>query len=66
MFSGSIVLMPGLLYPVWRLVIIASGLVVAVLLYVLVNRTRVGMLIRAGATNARMVSALGVDIRRCS
>jgi branched-chain amino acid transport system permease protein len=64
MFSGSVVLMPGLLYPVWRLVIIASGLAVAVLLYVLVSRTRVGMLVRAGATNARMVSALGVDIRR--
>ena len=63
-FTGSIVLMPGLLYPVWRLVIIASGLAVGVLLNVLVSRTRVGMLVRAGATNARIVSALGVDIRR--
>ena len=62
--TGSVVLPPGLLYPVWRLVIIASGLIVAVLLYVLVNRTRVGMLVRAGAANAPMVSALGVDIRR--
>jgi branched-chain amino acid transport system permease protein len=63
-FSGSIVLMPGLLYPVWRLVIIASGFIVALLLYVLVGWTRVGMLVRAGATNAAMVSALGVNIRR--
>lgn len=63
-FSGTIVLMPGLLYPVWRLVIIGSGLAVGLLLYLLVNRTRVGMLVRAGATNARIVSALGVDIRR--
>ncbi|MGA7390585.1 MAG: branched-chain amino acid ABC transporter permease [Pseudolabrys sp.] len=63
-FSGTIVLMPGLLYPVWRLVIIASGLAVGLLLYLLVSRTRVGMLVRAGATNARIVSALGVDIRR--
>ena len=63
-FSGSVVLMPGLLYPVWRLVIIAVGLLAAALLYVLVNWTRVGMLVRAGASNARMVSALGVDIRR--
>jgi len=62
--SGSVVLMPGLLYPVWRIVVIASGLVVAAGLYVLVNRTRVGMLVRAGAANAAMVSALGVDIRR--
>ncbi|HVG50590.1 MAG TPA: branched-chain amino acid ABC transporter permease [Xanthobacteraceae bacterium] len=63
-FSGAVVLMPGLLYPVWRLVIIGSGLAVAVLLYVLVTYTRVGMLVRAGATNAPMVSALGVNIRR--
>jgi branched-chain amino acid transport system permease protein len=63
-FSGSVVLMPGLLYPEWRLVIIASGFATAVLLYVLIRFTRVGMLVRAGATNAAMVSALGVDIRR--
>jgi branched-chain amino acid transport system permease protein len=63
-FSGSVVLMPGLLYPVWRLVIIASGLATAVLLYGLIRFTRVGMLVRAGASDAAMVSALGVDIRR--
>lgn len=63
-FSGAVVLMPGLLYPVWRLLIIASGLGMAIVLYLLVNRTRVGMLVRAGASNAAMVSALGVDIRR--
>jgi branched-chain amino acid transport system permease protein len=62
--SGSVSIMPGLIYPVWRLVIIASGLVVAALLYGLVNYSRVGMLVRAGATNAPMVSALGIDIRR--
>ena len=55
-FTGSIVLMPGLLYPVWRLVIIASGLAVGLLLYVLVSHTRVGMLVRAGATNARIMA----------
>jgi branched-chain amino acid transport system permease protein len=60
--SGSIRLM-GLGYPVWRLAIIASGIAVALALYLLVTRTRIGMLVRAGATNARMVSALGVDIR---
>jgi branched-chain amino acid transport system permease protein len=63
-FSGSVVLMPGLLYPVWRLVIIGSGLAIALLLGVLVTKTRIGMLVRAGATNAPMVSALGVDIGR--
>jgi branched-chain amino acid transport system permease protein len=63
-FTGTVVLMDGQLYPVWRLVIIASGLVVAAGLYGLVSFTRIGMLVRAGATNARMVSALGVNIER--
>jgi branched-chain amino acid transport system permease protein len=62
--SSSVVLMPGLRYPVWRLVIIASGLGAALLLYGLVNHTRAGMLVRAGASNAAMVSALGINIRR--
>jgi branched-chain amino acid transport system permease protein len=63
-FAGSVVLMPGLLYPVWRIVVIVAGLAIAALLYALVNWTRAGMLVRAGASNARMVSALGIDIRR--
>jgi branched-chain amino acid transport system permease protein len=62
--SGSVRLMDGLLYPVYRFAIIGAGLAVAALLYVVVNHTRLGMLIRAGASNAPMVSALGVDIRR--
>jgi branched-chain amino acid transport system permease protein len=64
LLSGSIELMDGLLYPVYRLAIILAGLAVGALLYVLVHHTRVGMLVRAGASNAAMVSALGVDIRR--
>ncbi|KMK67929.1 branched-chain amino acid ABC transporter permease [Puniceibacterium sp. IMCC21224] len=60
--SGSIPLIGPLQYPVYRLAIIASGLAVAAGLYVVVNHTRVGMLLRAGATNREMVSALGVDI----
>jgi branched-chain amino acid transport system permease protein len=63
-FSGGIVLMPGLLYPTWRIAIIAAGLGVALLLWWLTERTRAGMLVRAGATNAAMVAALGVDIRK--
>jgi branched-chain amino acid transport system permease protein len=62
--SGSIRLMDGLLYPVYRLALIGVGLAFAVILYVLINRTRVGMLVRAGASNSAMVSALGVDIGR--
>lgn len=62
--SGSVQLMEGIRYPVYRLVLIAVGLATAGLLYVLVSRTRVGMLVRAGASNAPMVSVLGVDIER--
>lgn len=62
--SGSIPLVGGLLYPVYRLAIIAAGLAVAALLWFIVTRTRLGMLVRAGASNPDMVSALGVDIRR--
>src|SRR6267154_1611045 len=51
-FTGNVVLAPGMLYPVWRIVIITTGLIVAAGLYALVNHTRVGMLVRAGASNA--------------
>lgn len=64
LLSGSIVLMPGLLFPVYRLALIGVGLATALALYLVINHTRVGMLVRAGSTNAQMVSALGVDIRR--
>jgi branched-chain amino acid transport system permease protein len=59
---GQIEILPNVIFPAYRLVIIATGLAVAGLLYWLVNHTRLGMLIRAGASNRTMVSALGVDI----
>jgi branched-chain amino acid transport system permease protein len=62
--SGSIPLMEGLRYPVYRFAIMAAGLAVAAGLYLAISSTRAGMLVRAGATNAPMVSALGVDIKR--
>ncbi len=64
LLSGSVALMDGLLYPVYRLALLAAGLAVALLLYVIVRYTRFGMLIRAGASNAPMVSALGVNVNR--
>ena len=64
LLQGSIEIFEGFFYPVYRLAIIGAGLGVAALLYFLVSYTRAGMLVRAGATNARMVSALGIDIRR--
>ena len=62
--KGSVNLLPGLDYPVMRLSFIAAGLMVALLLWVLINRTRLGMLVRAGADDPEMVDALGVDTRR--
>jgi branched-chain amino acid transport system permease protein len=58
----AVQVLPGVYYPVYRLVIILATLAVALLLYILVMRTRIGMLIRAGATNREMVGALGVNI----
>lgn len=63
LLDGSVGLLPGLAYPVYRLAIIAVGLAVGVGLWLLIGHTRVGMLVRAGATNRDMVRALGVDVR---
>ena len=52
----------GVGYPVYRLLIVATGLLAAAGLYLLIHRTRFGMLIRAGASDRQMVSGLGVDI----
>jgi len=64
LLQGTIPMMEGFGYPIYRVAMIVAGLATAVLLWAIVTRTRVGMLVRAGATNPRMVSALGVDIRR--
>jgi len=60
--SGQVEILPDIIFPTFRLVIISSGLLIAVGLYWLITYTRLGMLIRAGASNRTMVSALGVDI----
>lgn len=59
---GSVRLFADVTYPVLRLAIIAIGLLIAIFLYWLIERTRLGMLIRAGASDRTMVGALGVDI----
>ena len=60
--SHTVEILPGAPYPAYRLAVIAVGVAVAVGLYLLIARTRLGMLIRAGASNRTMVSALGVNI----
>jgi branched-chain amino acid transport system permease protein len=60
---GHIELFGGSRYPLFRAVVIVVGLAVAAGLWWVVARTRLGMLIRAGASNRTMVAALGVNIR---
>jgi len=59
----SVPILPGITYSGYRLALITVTLAVALGLYFLVMRTRIGMLIRAGASNREMVGALGVNIK---
>jgi branched-chain amino acid transport system permease protein len=61
--AGSIALGELMSYPVYRLFASAACLAIAALLYLVVNRTRLGMMVRAGASNRDMVRGLGIDIR---
>jgi len=60
--SGPVELGGGLVYPAYRLMIIGVGLAVAGLLYLLVAHTRLGMLVRAGASNREMARVMGVRV----
>ena len=62
--SGPVTLPGGIEYPLYRLVLIAVGLVVASGLGLLISRTRTGIRIRAGENDREMIAALGVDISR--
>ena len=61
--SGHIEIVGGVPYPAFRIAIIAAGIAVAIGLYLLIAKTRIGMLIRAGASNRQMANALGVNIQ---
>ncbi|MDX5411235.1 MAG: branched-chain amino acid ABC transporter permease [Thauera sp.] len=60
--AGPVQLVEGLPYPAYRLLLIGAGLAVALGLYLLVNNTRVGMLVRAGASNRQMAEYMGVRV----
>ena len=62
--AGPVEILPGLPYPSYRLLILGVGFVLALGLYFLVAKTRLGALVRAGASNRGMAEAMGVDIRR--
>lgn len=59
---GTVNVLPDTPYPAYRLFVIVAGIAVALLLRHVITHTRVGMLIRAGATHREMVGALGVNI----
>ena len=61
--SGPVALLPELMYPAYRLFIIGVGLLVALFLYVLITRTRIGMQVRAGAANREMAMAMGSHVQ---
>ena len=61
--DGSIEILPDAPYPIFRVAIIAAGIATAIFLFWLITRTKMGMLIRAGASNGQMARALGVNIR---
>jgi branched-chain amino acid transport system permease protein len=62
--QGTVEILPGVPYPIYRLAVIGVGFLVMALLYWLVMRTKVGMWVRAGASNSEMIQLLGVDISR--
>jgi branched-chain amino acid transport system permease protein len=61
--SGSVEILPGETYPVYRLAILAVGLLVALGLYLIITHTRAGMWVRAGASDRDMASATGVNVQ---
>ncbi len=61
--SGPIEITPGFFYPAYRLLIIAVGLMVAIALYLVVVKTRVGMQVRAGASDREMAQAMGANVK---
>jgi branched-chain amino acid transport system permease protein len=64
LLSGPVDLFGVVPYPSFRLLILAAGLLVAAMLYVLVNHSRLGMLVRAGASNRSMAEFMGVQVSR--
>jgi branched-chain amino acid transport system permease protein len=62
--AGSIPLTENQVYPVYRLFISAACIVIAAAMYWVIQKTRLGMMIRAGSSNREMVQALGIDVNR--
>lgn len=63
LLAGQVDVM-GIAFPIYRLSLIGLGLLVALLLWLTLERTRIGAVVRAGVSDAQMVSALGINIQR--
>ena len=61
--SGFVEILPATPYPAYRLGVIIVGLLCAVGIHLLVSRTRIGAMVRAGANNPEMTAALGINIK---
>ena len=61
--SGFVEILPDTPYPAYRLAVILAGLVLALAIHLFVSRTRVGAMVRAGASNPMMTAALGINIK---
>ena len=62
LLAGSIAIGNGMTYPVYRLFVSGLCLLLALGMYLLISKTRLGMMVRAGATNREMVQSLGINI----
>src|SRR5690606_22757486 len=60
--EGSIPIGNNMTYPIYRLFMSGVCLAIAVAMYYLIRKTRIGMMVRAGATNREMVQSLGINI----
>jgi branched-subunit amino acid ABC-type transport system permease component len=63
LLAGQIALM-GIAFPIYRLTLIAVGLAIAALLWLVIEHTRIGAIVRAGVSDAQMVGALGIHVER--
>ncbi len=60
--SNSVMLLPDLPYPAYRLFIIGIGIISALIIYVLIHKSKIGAMVRAGENNSIIASALGINI----
>ncbi len=60
--NGSVPVLPGVDYPMYRLAIIAAGLFAMLVLFLVIGRTKAGMWIRAGTTHRELLGAFGINV----